>query len=71
MDPSPTSPSSGQKSATIFGVLLSKPNRKGFQAPEIKKKLSLRASVTSDLIMDDVEFPMKTSFPKLRACALR
>jgi glutaryl-CoA dehydrogenase len=26
----------------------------GFQAPEIKNKLSLRASVTSDLIMDDV-----------------
>ncbi len=29
----------------------------GFQAPEIKKKLSLRASVTSDLIMDDVHVP--------------
>ena len=46
-------------------------NRQGFQAPEIKKKLSLRASVTSDLIMDDVEFPTKTSCPGLRACAPR
>jgi len=29
----------------------------GFQAPEIKNKLSLRASVTSDLILDDVLVP--------------
>ncbi|HEX5000396.1 MAG TPA: acyl-CoA dehydrogenase family protein [Terriglobia bacterium] len=29
----------------------------GFQAPEIKNKLSLRASVTSDLIMDEVFVP--------------
>jgi glutaryl-CoA dehydrogenase len=29
----------------------------GFQAPEIKNKLSLRASVTSDLILDDVVVP--------------
>ena len=29
----------------------------GFQAPEIKNKLSLRASVTSDLILDDVIVP--------------
>jgi glutaryl-CoA dehydrogenase len=29
----------------------------GFQAPEIKNKLSLRASVTSDLILDDVFVP--------------
>jgi glutaryl-CoA dehydrogenase len=32
----------------------------GFQAPEIKNKLSLRASVTSDLILDDVFVPMET-----------
>ena len=35
----------------------------GFQAPEIKKKLSLRASVTSDLIMDDVEVPEENRLP--------
>jgi len=32
-------------------------NTPGFQAPEIKNKLSLRASVTSDLILDDVIVP--------------
>ena len=35
----------------------------GFQAPEIKKKLSLRASVTSDLIMDDVQVPEENRLP--------
>ena len=35
----------------------------GFQAPEIKKKLSLRASVTSDLIMDDVAVPEENRLP--------
>ena len=39
-------------------------NRPGFQAPEIKKKLSLRASVTSDLIMDDVMIPEENLLPK-------
>jgi len=38
-------------------------NRPGFQAPEIKKKLSLRASVTSDLIMDDVFVPQENVLP--------
>jgi glutaryl-CoA dehydrogenase len=38
-------------------------NREGFQAPEIKKKLSLRASVTSDLIMDDVFIPKENLLP--------
>jgi glutaryl-CoA dehydrogenase len=44
-------------------------NRKGFQAPEIKKKLSLRASVTSDLILDDVFVPDENLLP--RASGLR
>ena len=35
----------------------------GFQAPEIKKKLSLRASITSDLIMDDVEVGEESRLP--------
>jgi len=38
-------------------------NRPGFQAPEIKRKLSLRASVTSDLIMDDVFVPDENVLP--------
>ncbi|MBI5059522.1 acyl-CoA dehydrogenase family protein [candidate division KSB1 bacterium] len=32
-------------------------DRPGFSAPEIKNKFSLRASVTSDLILQDVEIP--------------
>jgi glutaryl-CoA dehydrogenase len=36
----------------------------GFQAPEIKNKLSLRASVTSDLILDDVVVPDENLLPK-------
>jgi glutaryl-CoA dehydrogenase len=36
----------------------------GFQTPEIKNKLSLRASVTSDLILDDVFVPETNLLPK-------
>ncbi len=39
-------------------------NLAGFQAPEIKNKLSLRASVTSDLNLDDVEIPEDCLLPK-------
>jgi glutaryl-CoA dehydrogenase len=38
-------------------------NSPGFQAPEIKNKLSLRASVTSDLILDDVFVPEANVLP--------
>lgn len=38
-------------------------NTPGFQAPEIKNKLSLRASVTSDLILDDVVVPEANLLP--------
>jgi glutaryl-CoA dehydrogenase len=36
----------------------------GFSAPEIKNKLSLRASVTSDLILDDVLVPGANLLPQ-------
>ncbi len=36
----------------------------GFQAPEIKNKLSLRSSVTSDLILDDVLVPDANLLPQ-------
>ena len=36
---------------------------KGFSAPEIKKKASLRASVTSELILDDVRIPDEFVLP--------
>jgi glutaryl-CoA dehydrogenase len=35
----------------------------GFSAPEIKKKLSLRASVTSELVLDDVRLPGTAVLP--------
>jgi glutaryl-CoA dehydrogenase len=36
----------------------------GFSAPEIKKKLSLRASVTSELVLDDLRLPGSAVLPE-------
>lgn len=36
----------------------------GFSAPEIHKKLSLRASVTSELVLDDVRLPDSARLPE-------
>jgi glutaryl-CoA dehydrogenase len=36
---------------------------KGFSAPEIHKKISLRASVTSELVLEDVRVPADAVFP--------
>jgi glutaryl-CoA dehydrogenase len=36
----------------------------GFSAPEIKKKLSLRASVTSELVLDNVRLPATAVLPE-------
>ncbi|WP_067896146.1 acyl-CoA dehydrogenase family protein [Nocardia vaccinii] len=38
----------------------------GFTAPEIKNKLSLRASVTSELILDGVRLPASAMLPEAR-----
>ena len=38
----------------------------GFSAPEIKHKMSLRASVTSELVLDDVRLPSSAAFPDVR-----
>jgi glutaryl-CoA dehydrogenase len=38
----------------------------GFTAPEIHKKLSLRASVTSELVLQDVRVPDESMFPEVR-----
>src|SRR5688500_817490 len=43
-------------SGSIRGFVVEK-GMKGFSAPEIRHKWSLRASVTSDLIFEDVEVP--------------
>ena len=36
----------------------------GFSAPEITKNLSLRASVTSELVLDDVRLPQSAALPR-------
>ncbi|MCO5316720.1 MAG: acyl-CoA dehydrogenase family protein [Solirubrobacterales bacterium] len=36
----------------------------GFSAPEIKKKMSLRASITSELVLDDVRLPAEARLPE-------
>ena len=48
----------------IRGFLVEKGTR-GFSAPEIKKKLSLRASVTSELVLQDVRVPDGNVFPEV------
>jgi glutaryl-CoA dehydrogenase len=38
----------------------------GFSAPEIKHKMSLRASITSELVLDGVRLPESAVFPDVR-----
>lgn len=38
----------------------------GFSAPEIKNKMSLRASVTSELVLENVRLPASAMLPKAR-----
>ena len=49
----------------IRGFLVEK-GAKGFSAPEIHKKISLRASVTSELVLEDVRVPDEAMFPEVR-----
>jgi glutaryl-CoA dehydrogenase len=48
----------------INGFLVEK-GTPGFTAPEIHKKLSLRASVTSELVLADVRVPEENRFPEV------
>ncbi|WP_018180793.1 acyl-CoA dehydrogenase family protein [Jongsikchunia kroppenstedtii] len=56
----PSRPGSGVRG---FVVPTSTP---GFSAPAIKHKLSLRASVTSELVLDNVRLPASSVFPDVR-----
>jgi glutaryl-CoA dehydrogenase len=47
----------------IRGFLVER-DTKGFTAPEIKHKMSLRASITSQLIFEDCEIPEENLLPK-------
>ena len=48
----------------IHGFLVEK-GTPGFEAPEMKHKLSLRASVTSELVLRDVRVPEESRFPEV------
>jgi len=48
----------------INGFLVEK-GMPGFEAPEMKHKLSLRASVTSELVLTDVRVPEENRFPEV------
>jgi glutaryl-CoA dehydrogenase len=39
----------------------------GFSARDVKHKMSLRASVTSELVLDDVRLPASAAFPEVRS----
>ncbi len=41
----------------------------GFSAPEITRKLSLRASITSELVLQDVRLPASAALPDVRGLA--
>jgi glutaryl-CoA dehydrogenase len=48
----------------INGFLVEK-GMPGFEAPEMKHKLSLRASITSELVLKDVRVPEENRFPEV------
>ena len=48
----------------INGFLVEK-GMAGFEAPEMKHKLSLRASITSELVLTDVRVPEENRFPEV------
>jgi glutaryl-CoA dehydrogenase len=48
----------------VNGFLVEK-GMSGFEAPEMKHKLSLRASVTSELVLKDVRVPEENRFPEV------
>jgi glutaryl-CoA dehydrogenase len=47
----------------VVGGFLVEKGMPGFTAPEIRRKMSLRASVTSELIFDDVHIPAENRLP--------
>ncbi len=49
----------------IRGFVLEK-GMKGLSAPKIEGKFSLRASITGEIVMDDVEVPEENAFPEVR-----
>jgi len=59
-----TDPEDGQRSGTIRGFIVPK-GTKGFSTRNIEKKLSLRASITSELILEDCRLPADAMLPNV------
>ncbi|HZD87361.1 MAG TPA: acyl-CoA dehydrogenase family protein [Gaiellaceae bacterium] len=54
----------GTEDGAINGFLVER-SMDGFEAPEMHRKLSLRASVTSELVLRDVRVPEENRFPEV------
>ncbi len=59
-----TDPDDGPRSGTIRGFVVPT-NTKGFSTRNVERKLSLRASVTSELILEDVRLPADAMLPNV------
>jgi glutaryl-CoA dehydrogenase len=59
-----TDPENGQRSGAIRGFIVPK-GTKGFRTQNIERKISLRASVTSELILEDVRLPQDAVLPNV------
>jgi len=59
-----TDPEDGKRSGAIRGFLVPK-GSKGFRTNDIGRKLSLRASVTSELVFEDVRLPAEAILPNV------
>ena len=55
----------GEDESEIRGFLVER-GMKGFSTPETKGKLSLRASVTGEIVMDEVRVPKENMLPNVR-----
>ena len=59
-----TDPDDGHRSGTVRGFLVPR-GTKGFTTRDIEKKLSLRASVTSELVFEDCRVPADAMLPNV------
>jgi glutaryl-CoA dehydrogenase len=59
-----TDPEDGKRSGAIRGFIVPT-STKGFHTNDIERKLSLRASVTSELVLEDVRLPQDALLPNV------
>ena len=67
--------SPGQSSIVLLNPLLlflvSTQGMKGLSAPKIEGKFSLRASVTGEIVMEDVEVPEENLLPNVEGLEVK